>query len=240
MSVDVFGRAEVREATSERKGRGGKRDGAGRPPKIKGRPMVVRERRPEVTSSTPVHVTLRLRRDVGSLRRKTIFGVVRSAIRELRVELGMFVAHFSVQHDHIHMIVEATSTQALSRGMAGLIIRMAKRLNSHLSRTGKVMSDRFHARVLTSYLEVRRALLYVLNNARKHAFKVGVRMPVMWLDPYSSAAWFDRWSVRPVIGDPNDSPVRESKEELLRTGGFMCGGTLFPGAIPSVPRYLWF
>ena len=44
--------------------------------------------------------------------------------------------------------------------------------------------------------EVRKALVYVLNNRRKHAFP-GDRFPVGWVDPCRSAPWFDGWTHPP-------------------------------------------
>jgi hypothetical protein len=52
-----------------------------------------------------------------------------------------------------------------------------------------VWGDRYHARQLATPLEVRRALVYVLQNWLKH--EPGAR----GLDPLSSAAWFEGWRV---------------------------------------------
>jgi hypothetical protein len=60
---------------------------------------------------------------------------------------------------------------------------------------GKLFADRYHARVLRTPREVRNALVYVINNARKHgAWKAS------HADPYSSGAWFGGWktSARPA------------------------------------------
>ena len=52
-----------------------------------------------------------------------------------------------------------------------------------------MFADRFHDRVLRDDLQLRRALAYVLNNARRHGLKL--RWPI---DLFSSAPWFDGWS----------------------------------------------
>src|SRR5262249_22714935 len=75
--------------------------------------------------------------------------------------------HFSVQSDHIHLLVEADEPAALVRGMQGLAIRVAKSVNRALKRCGAVWADRFHARTLRTPREVRNALVYVLNNVKK-------------------------------------------------------------------------
>jgi REP element-mobilizing transposase RayT len=75
------------------------------------------------------------------------------------------VTHFSIQGDHLHLVVEAGSKRSLSRGMQGLKIRMAKRLNRALGRpTGTIFGDRYHARALTTPTSVRVAIRYVLKN----------------------------------------------------------------------------
>jgi hypothetical protein len=64
------------------------------------------------------------------------------------------------------------------------------------SLAGPVLDGRYHHRVLGTPREVRRALAYVLLNARRHLQKQrrsanhGSRVP---FDPASSARWFDGW-----------------------------------------------
>jgi hypothetical protein len=103
------------------------------------------------------------------------------------------VVHYSLQADHVHLVVEAVDRVALSRGTQGLAIRLARAFNRALKRHGKVWGDRFFARDLSSPREVRAGIVYVLMNHRKHA--PPGRQPAA-LDAYSSAAWFDGWSSR--------------------------------------------
>ena len=98
----------------------------------------------------------------------------------------MRMVEFSVQADHIHLVVEADGKEALTRGMQGLTIRLARAINRALERKGKVFADRYHARVLKTPTEVRNAVEYVFKNYAKHLKKRG-KMPHPWdLDPYSS------------------------------------------------------
>lgn len=78
------------------------------------------------------------------------------------------VVHYSVQQDHLHLLVEADDKRSLSRGLMGLAIRLARAANRAVGRMGKVWDDRFHARALTSPRETRSAIVYVLMNAKKH------------------------------------------------------------------------
>jgi hypothetical protein len=115
---------------------------------------------------------------------------VRNAIAAAnRAKPGRFSAvHFSVQGDHLHLIVEASDHAGLVEGMRGLCIRLARRVNQLLSRRGRFLADRWHGRALQSPRAVRHALAYVLGNFRKHACDRGAP-----LDVYSSAPYFSHF-----------------------------------------------
>jgi putative transposase len=136
-----------------------------------------------------VHVTLRAR--LAPLRSQYVFPTVRLALlRAGRRYKGRFwLLHFFVQHDHVHLIVEARDKRSLSSGVRSIAIRVARYVNDLLSRRGSLWADRFHSRALKTPREVRNALVYVLANFRKHARRV----PRAGIDPFSSGAWFDGW-----------------------------------------------
>ncbi|MEO8181760.1 MAG: transposase [Deltaproteobacteria bacterium] len=147
---------------------GGARPGAGRPPK--GRTAGVSHlRRPSLSRHHPLHVTLRVQRGVASLRGHSLFAVVRRALAAGKAQFGFSLVHFSVQRDHLHLIAEAKDRRALSRGIQGISIRVARAVNRRLERTGRLFADRYHARTLKTPRSVRLALRYVLLNIRKHA-----------------------------------------------------------------------
>ena len=174
--------------------RGGARAGAGRPSKgiAAGVPHL---RRPAHSYLHPVHVTLRIRRGVPSLREPSLFAQVRRALADGKERFGFSLAHFSVQRDHLHLIAEAQDRRALSRGLQGLAIRVARAVNRHLGCSGRLFADRYHARALKSPRTVRLALRYVLLNIRKHAraaqWSAGAAtVPAGFVDARSSAPWF--------------------------------------------------
>ncbi|HVV86655.1 MAG TPA: transposase, partial [Kofleriaceae bacterium] len=133
------------------------------------------------------------------------------------------VVHVSIQHNHVHLIVEADSRVALARGVQGLCISMSRRLNRRLRRTGRVFAHRYHATAITSPRQTRHALGYVLNNWRRHredhASPAARRAPV---DPYSSGPAFDGWrNLDEPLGFPPDyEPLPTSRPTtwLLTTG----------------------
>jgi hypothetical protein len=115
-----------------------------------------------------------------------------------RDEKRFRIVQFSVQWDHVHLVVEASDKQALSSGIASVAIRIARTVNELVRRRGRLWADRWHGRELTSPRQVRNALVYVLANFRKHAKKrLGAGV-----DAFSSALHFDGWQV-----DAGGSPL---------------------------------
>ena len=173
---------------------GGKRAGAGRKA-ASGRAGVPHRARPKHSEHHPVHVTMCAGRRLPSLRQQLVFAVL---LRDFaRASHHAFrLVHFSVQATHVHLVVEAHDKSDLSRGMAGLAIRLARSVNRVLRRRGRVWGDRFHARALRTPRETRHAIVYVLMNFKKHSGR-----PRRGLDPMSSAAWFDGWQTFPRAWD---------------------------------------
>jgi REP element-mobilizing transposase RayT len=213
---------------------GGRRARAGRKPSG-ARAGVPHRARPEHKERHPVHVTLRVVRRLPSLRQESLFGKIRSALANASGE-WFRVLHFSVQTDHIHLVVEARSKTSLSRGMAGLSIRLARAVNRQLQRFGSVLADRYHSRPLTTPREVRHCLVYVLMNFKKHQRSlVGVAGDI---DVRSSAFWFDGWRESPKgrdspsflwVGEP---PVRPPRTWLAQQG-WRRHGLIRPSECPT-------
>ncbi len=174
-------------------------------------------------------VTLRARQGLPSLRAQVVSDILRDVLhrqRTRRYAKAFQVVEFTIQDDHLHLVVEATgmvatgiidARDALRSGVSGLVISFAKRLNKLLSRRGKVWGDRFHTRELGSPREVRTALVYVFRNVARHGtsmYGFGI------VDPMSSAPRFKRWTA-PVI-DPNGDaalwPQAPPKTWLLDRG----------------------
>ncbi|MFN0008945.1 MAG: transposase [Planctomycetota bacterium] len=188
---------------------GGARDGAGRK-RSSARSRVPHVERSHHNARVPLHVTLRLNERLPSLRGHLVRSRVLRAFGDGRERFGLRLNQFSLQSNHIHLIVEADDRRALSRGMKGITVRVARTLNRLWKRKGSVFSDRFHARPLRTPREVRSALLYVLNNARHHG------MRSMGVDPCSSGPWFDGWRQGIVL--EGDGPGARAKTWLLREG----------------------
>ena len=205
-------------------GWGGRRVGSGRKRVVGRRRRVAHAKRVEFARLTPVHVTVRVVRGLPTLRSLRSARALKIAFLGGRERGDFRLVHFSVMSNHLHFVVEAESSRSLSRGMQGLLVRVARNLNSALNRRGRVFADRFHSRVLGSTLDVRNTLLYVLGNARRH----GIRFRGI-VDPYSSAAWFAGWRDLEPIACPALTAAPRGWQ--LRRG-WWSHGRLAPHATP--------
>ena len=133
-------------------------------------------KREELSRHHPVHVTLRAVAGVGYLRKQRVVSSIEEAFRQARIRFGMRVVHYSIQGNHVHILVEAEDRESLAKGMQGLAIRIAKTLNRLFNRAGQVWADRYHSHVLRTRREVANALRYVLGNFARHAQQWGERV----------------------------------------------------------------
>jgi hypothetical protein len=136
------------------------------------------------------------------------------------------VVHFSVQTDHLHVLVEADSRRALLRGIQGLAGRCARAVNRGWDRRGPVWAHRYHARPLRTPTEVRHALAYVLLNFRKH-----LRAPPS-VDPRSSGEWFDGWR-DDAIALTSLGPISRPRSWLGSVGWRRGGGPIDVREMPT-------
>jgi REP element-mobilizing transposase RayT len=171
-------------------------------------------------------VTLRASREVAFLREEMVFAEVKRALAFANREAFRIVA-FSVQRDHVHLVIEADDAECLRSGMQGLTTRVARAINRALRRRGRVWADRYHRRDLTTPTDVRNLLVYVLQNHKKH------RMPeAAGLDPRSSAPLFLGWNAcgealrRRLPGSSIDRTpaIQFPRTWLLSTGWWLRGG----------------
>jgi REP element-mobilizing transposase RayT len=200
---------------------GGRRRGAGRKPNA-ARPGPTHARRPSHDHRHPVHVTLRARNGIPSFRSDRTYAALQRALTAAN-RAPFRIVHFSVQSDHIHLIVEADERLALIRGVHGLAVRSARAINRSVGRRGQVWPQRYHARALPTPSETRRGLVYVLLNFRKHLRAAPA------VDPRSSGAWFDGWA-QPAAQPPTVAatapPVRPGRTWLVTIGWRRAGGAI--------------
>ena len=168
------------------RGRGGYREGAGRPKKPGA--GVLHVTRPALAARHPVHVTTRVRPEAAQLRSRQCFRVVASCIGKVRDRDG-----FRVSTSPCNRIICISSPRRATpwpwrAGSRPLSIRIAKAINRVLGRRGPVFADRYHAHTLRTPTETANAIAYVLGNSHVHAARRGHPIRLDAIDPLSSAA----------------------------------------------------
>jgi putative transposase len=200
-------------------GHGGWRPGAGRKRK---RGAVSHRTRAAFPARFPQHVTLRLGADAPPIARDWLMKRVIRPCISLCEKPTFRVVEFNVLSNHVHLVCEAADAMALARGVQGLAIRLARRLNAALKRKGKLFGARYHAVALRSPAQVRNTLRYVLLNRKHHAAMQ--RFFAGWIDPFSSAPWFRGWAAPIRINVVTselvglEPPTKPAKTWLLRVG----------------------
>ena len=197
-----------------------------------------------------MHVTLRVVAAVGKLRRRCVYQAIREATLTTARREDFRIVQLSIQHDHIHLLVEADDKRALASGMQGFQISAAKHLNAAISkekpgprRRGTVFPDRYHAEIITSPTQARHVLSYVMNNWRKHREDQHGPASTWKLDWFSSAITFPGWA---EYGDeaflwrgpPTFDPlvVFQPRTWLLREGWKKKSGSISCREVPSKRR----
>jgi REP element-mobilizing transposase RayT len=157
---------------------------------------------------------------------------------------GVRVIHYCIQHDHLHLMVEADDRTKLARSMQLLFSRVAFDVNRIAARSGSLFRDRHHRHELKTPSEVRRALVYIFFNTRKHDPEIlGMEEMVNWIDECTSAIWFNDWS--PSQRPPDDeverkrkragtSPLTNPRTWLARIGWQRAGGPLRFNETPKI------
>ncbi len=221
--------------------RGGRRKGAGRPPKTL-RSAERHKTRERFHRTTPLHITIRTVPAVRNLRQRDAYHAFRRALATTFKRADFRVCHLSIQSNHVHLAVEADDHESLARGMQGFQISAARQLNRAMARRGagaprrgQVFADRYHASRLTSPTRVRNALLYIFCNWRRHGVDQRPDAPRR-LDPYSSAIFFDGWAdqPRPLLLPAHLRPLLVAlPHSWLLSTGWRRVGLLSPDARPG-------
>ena len=219
--------------------RGTRAPGAGRPkkrwPKGVKAPASHVKRDPFVKGRA-LHVTLRTLPVARNLRRMDAYQAVRIGARVVLARSGFRLVHFSIQSNHIHLLVEAESQAQLANGVRAFSISVAKSLNAKLGRRGPVFADRYHAKAIAKPTQMRNALQYVLTNWLHH--RPAHHEVMEEVDPYSSGSEFLGWKelggTRQFLRDDGFERVALASPQLwLTREGWQRGGEISVFTVPG-------
>ncbi len=166
-----------------------------------------------------MHVTLKLVESLPDLRDEDVSWQIEECLAAGKGGERFRLVHYCILTHHLHLIVEAADADALTQGIRGLCVRLARRINRIAGRSGRVFSDRYFARVLRTPSEVKNSLRYVLLNVRRHASQHGRKLVAAWMDQCSSGRFFDGWRGGPPAPPPDQqATVARPATWLLKTG----------------------
>jgi REP element-mobilizing transposase RayT len=192
--------------------------------------------RPEHDAEQPLHVTLRRVAMGPWFRAERVHLAIVAQLANAK-RRGIRVLHYSVQDDHLHLMVEGGDRADLAKKLRFLISRIALAVNRVAGRRGSLFRDRYHRRDLASPRQVRNVIRYILFNTRKHAD--GYES----LDRMSSAPWFDRWDpenapdpelvAQARVHWPTGSPIATPRTWLARAGWLRGSGPIAFDEMPA-------
>ena len=216
-----------------RRGPDGKLVPLGRRPKAERVGFMPHETRAAHDKNHPVHVTIRRVALGPSFRTQLVCAAIRGVIAAAKRK-GVRVLHYSVQENHLHLMIEGSSAADLSNQMRTLFSRIAFAVNGVAHRRGRLFRDRHHRHALKTPREVRNALVYILFNDRKHRAASASRAAsgdnggrgetaAPTVDRCSSVYWMHDWSPsdRPPKGGMlplDDAPTSRPTTWLARWG----------------------
>lgn len=167
-------------------------------------------KRPRVDKDTPLHITWRLKIGLLSMRKQQLLKEFEESVRRAKI-FGLRVLQFSIQGNHIHLIVEADNNLALAQGLRSLGGRFGKIIRKHAGGRGPVFAGRYHIELIQTPEQMRNTLSYVLLNHSKH------KKVVEYVDGYSSAPYFHEW--KRLLGKKFSGMIRDQVESLREANG---------------------
>jgi hypothetical protein len=136
-------------------------------------------RRDRIHKLTSLHITIKVRQNKADIKSKRILKALHHAIMRGRLK-GMKVIHYTLEYNHVHLLVEAHCHKIMHKGMQAFGISIAKAINKIKITKGTVYKHRYHLRKINSPRELKNVLHYIFHNGihHKRAFSI--------LDPYNS------------------------------------------------------
>ncbi len=135
--------------------------------------------RPKIARLTALHLTIKVRSNKADIKNKKILKALHHAIKRARLK-KLKVIHYTLEFNHLHLLIECESHKILHQGMQSFGISLAKAINKIKMLKGSVYKHRYHFRKLASRRELKNVLHYIFNNGKKHKRTSSI------LDPYNS------------------------------------------------------
>jgi REP element-mobilizing transposase RayT len=123
--------------------------------------------RPIITRPSSLHLTVKIKSNKANIKNKSVLRILKRAIMNARRQ-GLRVVHYSLEYDHVHLLVEVGNNQTLGKGMQSFGVTIAKAINRLRLVKGEVYKHRYHFRKIRSTRELKNVMSYIFNNGVKH------------------------------------------------------------------------
>lgn len=123
--------------------------------------------RPVLTKPSSLHLTIKVQKIKADIKNKMILTMLKKAILNAR-RMGLKVIHYSLEYDHVHLLIEADNNVILGKGMQSLGVTLSKAINRTKRIKGRVYKHRYHFRKINSARELKNVMFYIFNNGVKH------------------------------------------------------------------------
>lgn len=139
--------------------------GAGRP--AKNDPGIRHTKRPRIRRPSSLHLTVKIKKERAAIKNKTVLRILKKAIQNARAQ-GLRVIHYTLEYDHVHLLIEADNNTTLGKGMKSFGVTLAKALNRLRSHAGGVYKHRYHFKHITGTRQLKNVMNYIFLNGVKH------------------------------------------------------------------------
>jgi len=123
--------------------------------------------RPFLKRPASLHLTIKVQRNKDEIKNKSVLKLLKHAILRARFQ-GLKVLHYSLEYDHVHLLIEADNNHILGKGMQAFGVTMAKGINRLKRLKGAVYKHRYHFRQISSPRQLKSVMNYIFTNGMKH------------------------------------------------------------------------
>ncbi len=123
--------------------------------------------RPLITRRASLHLTVKVKRNKADIKNKAVLAILKRAILNARLK-GLRVIHYTLEYDHVHLLIEADNNKILGKGMQAFGVTLAKAINRLWKLKGEVYKHRYHFSRIESPRELKNVMNYIFNNGVKH------------------------------------------------------------------------
>lgn len=123
--------------------------------------------RPRFNRPRSFHLTIKVKSNKADIQNKKILKALHHAIFRGRLK-GLKIVHYTLEFNHVHLLVEASCNRVMHSGMQALGISLAKAINRFKSLKGSVYKHRYHYRQISSPRDLKNVLHYIFHNGIKH------------------------------------------------------------------------